>query len=192
MVTGNRGMRSLAAVVLAATAVLLMSVVPASAQYPPGQPPGLTCPPSPTPGGVTPPGLVRVCELIGTSANQAFQVSYEYNPVVEVGEVVTGADGTVIFDLTVEQGAVGRTVTVTAVADDGTELVTLETDFEVEEADAVDDDRGEPVTPERPLARTGVDALLLGGVGVLLLGAGIVVVRRRGGRRAGSETHAGT
>jgi LPXTG-motif cell wall-anchored protein len=43
-------------------------------------------------------------------------------------------------------------------------------------------DRGDPVSPGRPLARTGVDATLLAGIGALLLGAGVFAVRRRGGR----------
>jgi hypothetical protein len=195
MPTVSHRIRSLTLVASAATAMLLMMVLPASAQYPPGPPPGLSCPPSPTPGGVTPPGLVRRCELIGTLPSQAFRVSYEYNPVVEVGEVVTGEDRTVVFDLEVERGAVGRVVTVNAVAEDGTELITLEDSFRVAGAAQPPVDRGEPVTPGRPLARTGVDALALGGIGVLLLGAGIVAVRRRdGGRRVseGSGTHAGT
>ena len=191
MNTGNRTIRSLGVVMLAATAMLLMSVFPASAQYPPPRPPGLSCPPSPTPGGVVPPGLVRVCELIGTRPFQTFDISYEYNPVVEVGQVTTEEDGTVVFELEVEREAVGRVVTVNAVADDGTDLVTLEDSFRVADAEQTVD-RGEPVTPERPLARTGVDALLLGGIGVLLLGAGVMVVRRRDSRRASavSGTHA--
>jgi hypothetical protein len=194
MSTVSHRIRSLIVLALAATGMLLMSVLPASAQYPPGPPPGLSCPPSPTPGGVTPPGLVRRCELIGTLPRQAFRVSYEYNPVVEFGEVVTGEDRTVVFDLEVERGAVGRVVTVNAVAEDGTEVVTLEDSFRVAGAAQPPVDRGEPVTPGRSLARTGVNAALLGGVGVLLLGAGIVAVRRRDGRSvsAGSGTHTGT
>lgn len=195
MLTVSRRIRSLTVVALAATAMLLMAVVPASAQYPPGPPPGLSCPPSPTPGGVTPPGLVRVCTLIGTLPSQVFDVSYEYDgTVVEFGQVTTGEDGTVVFELVLERGAVGRVVTVNAVGEDGTELIALEDSFRVAGVAQPPVDRGEPVTPGRPLARTGVDALLLGGVGVLLLGAGIVAVRRRDGRSvsAGSETHAGT
>ena len=196
MITVSRRIRSFAVVALAATAMLLITVLPAAAQsYPPGPPPGIVCPPSETPGGVVPPGLVRVCTLTGTLPFQVFDVSYEYDgTVVNFGEVTTGADGTVVFELVLERGAVGRVVTVTAVGQDGTELVTVEDSFRVAGVAEPPVDRGEPVTPGRPLARTGVDALLLGGVGVLLLGAGIIAVRRRDGRSvsAGSGTHAGT
>jgi len=183
MVTVSRRIRTLLVVALAATGMLLMSVLPAAAQfYPPGPPPGLVCPPSPTPGGVVPPGLVRVCTLLGTLPNQAFQVRYSYNPEVEVGEVVTGDDREVVFDLTVEREAVGQVVTITAVAEDGTELITLTDSFRVAGIADPPVDRGDPVRPGGPLARTGADAWLLTGIGALLLGVGVVAVRRRGSR----------
>ena len=177
MVATKRSSRTFAVVMIAALGMLLMSVVPAAAQYPPAEPPGLTCPPSPTPGGVTPPGLVRACTLIGTLPNQVFQVSYEYNPTVEVGPVTTGADGVVEFELTLERDTVGRVVTVIAVGEDGEELVTVDDSFRV--AGVAEPPVGEPVTPGRPLPVTGVDALLLAGIGVVLLGVGVVTVRRR-------------
>ena len=179
MVATKRSSRTFAVVMIAALGMLLMSVAPAAAQYPPAEPPGLRCPPSPTPGGVTPPGLVRACTLIGTLPNQVFQVRYEYNPTVEVGPVTTGADGVVEFELTLERETVGRVVTVIAVGEDGEELVTVDDSFRVAGIAEPPVDRGEPVTPRRPLPRTGVDALLLAGVGVVLLGAGVVTVRRR-------------
>lgn len=205
MVTVSRRMWSLLVVALAATGMLLLLVLPAAAQsfppgpppgrppgpppfvpgpppYPPGPPPGLVCPPSATPGGVVPPGLVRVCNLRGNLPNQAFRVTYQYNPTVEVGEVVTNDDGEVVFDLTVSREAVGQVVTITAVAEDGTELVTLTDTFPVEGDAEPAADRGQPVTPGRPLASTGVDAALLAGIGAVLLGAGVFAVRRRGGR----------
>ena len=183
MGTVSRRIRTLLVVALAASGMLLMSVLPAAAQfYPPGPPPGLTCPPSPTPGGVVPPGLVRVCTLFGTLPNQAFQVRYSYNPEVTVGEIVTGEDREVAFDLTVEREAVGQIVTITAVAEDGTELVTLTDSFRVAGVAQPPVDRGQPVRAGGPLPRTGADAWLLAGIGALLLGVGVVAVRRRGGR----------
>jgi len=193
MDTVSHRIRSLIVVALAAVAMLAMSVLPAAAQssYPPGPPPFLNCEPSETPGGVVPPGLVRVCTLRGTLPSQVFDISYEYNPVVEFGQVTTGDDLEVVFELLLEREAVGQVVTVTAVAEDGDQLV-LEDSFRVAGRADPPVDRGEPVTPGRPLARTGVDALLLGGIGVLLLGAGVMVVRRRDSRRASavSGTHA--
>ncbi|MFO7779316.1 MAG: LPXTG cell wall anchor domain-containing protein, partial [Nitriliruptoraceae bacterium] len=69
------------------------------------------------------------------------------------------------------------------------EAVTVEDSFRVAGAAEPPIDPGEPVTPE-----TGIDATLLVGVGVLLLGAGFVALRRREGRSvsAGSETTTGT
>lgn len=184
MVESKHTFRSMAVLMLAAVGMLLMSVAPAAAQYPPAEPPGLTCPPSATPGGVTPPGLVRACTLIGTLPNQVFQVRYEYNPTVEVGEVTTGADGVAEFELTLERDTVGQVVTVIAVGEDGEELVTVDDSFRV--AGVAEPPVGEPVTPGRPLPVTGVDALLLGGIGALLLGVGVVAVRRR---RSDERTH---
>jgi hypothetical protein len=197
MVTGNRRLRSFAAVMLAATAMLLMSVLPASAQYPPGPPPGIVCPPSQTPGGVTPPGLVRVCTLFGSLPGQSCMVDYEFNPVVEVGEFVTGEDRSAEFELVLLPETVGRIVVVTAACfdDDGdVEVLSVSDTFRVAGAADPPVDRGQPVTPGRPLARTGIDAWQLAGIGALLLGAGVVAVRRRDGRSvsAGSETHSGT
>lgn len=169
--------RSMAVLTITALGLLLLSVVPAAAQYPPAEPPGLSCPPSATPGDVTPPGLVRACTLIGTQADQAFQVSYEYNPTVEVGEVVTGAEGVAEFELTLVSEAAGATVTVTAVGEDGEELVTVDDSFEV--ADEAPIDGGEQVTPDDSMPQTGIDALLLVGVGLALVGVGTVAVRRR-------------
>lgn len=195
MDTGKRRIRSLGIVMLAATAMLLMSTFPATAQsYPPPDTVGLVCPPSSTPGGVTPPGLVRSCELVGTEPGQTCRVSFEYNPVVEVGDFVTGDDNTVSFELVLPQEAAGQLVVVTAACFGAPEVLSASDTFEVAAGDDEVVDRGEPVTPERPLARTGVDAWLLVGAGVLLLalGLGLVLVRRRDGSRvsAGSSTHA--
>lgn len=190
MLTVSRRIRTLTVVALAATGVLLMSVLPASAQeYPPGPPFSIVCPPSETPSGNIPPGLERICTLTGPPG-QVFDVSYEYDgKVVDFGTVTTDEDGTVVFDLVLERDAVGRVVTVTAVGQDGEEAVTVEDSFRVAGAAEPPIDPGEPVTPE-----TGIDATLLVGVGVLLLGAGFVALRRREGRSvsAGSETTTGT
>jgi LPXTG-motif cell wall-anchored protein len=187
MFARSRKFRSMTVLTITALGMLLMSVAPASAQYPPAEPPGLRCPPSATPGGVTPPGLVRACRLLGTQANQAFQVRYEYNPTVEVGVVTTNDEGVAEFELTLQRDTVGRVVTVIAVGEDGEELVTVDDSFRVAGAAEPPVDRGQPVTPGRGIPRTGTDALLLVGVGVLLVGAGTVAVRRR---RADDRTHA--
>ena len=186
MVTVSRRIRTLLVVALAATGMLLMSVLPAAAQfYPPGPPPGIVCPPSATPGGVVPPGLVRVCTLFGSLPGQRCNVSYEFNPTVEFGQVITGDDRSVEFDLTLPRQAVGDIVVVTAACfdEDGeVEVLSVSDTFRVAGIAEPPVDRGEPVTPRRPLPRTGADALLLSGIGALLLGVGVVAVRRRGGR----------
>ena len=186
MVTVSRRIRTLLVVALAAIGMLLMSVLPAAAQfYPPGPPPGIVCPPSPTPGGVVPPGLERVCTLFGEFPGQKCLISYEVNPAVEVGQVFTGDDRSVEFDLTLVREAVGQTVVVTAACfgEDGeVEVLSVSDTFRVAGIAEPPVDRGEPVTPRRPLPRTGADALLLSGIGALLLGVGVVAVRRRGGR----------
>lgn len=186
MVTVSRRIRTLLVVALAATGMLLMSVLPAAAQfYPPGPPPGIVCPPSPTPGGVVPPGLERVCTLFGEFPGQRCMVGYEFNPTVEFGEVITGDDRSVEFDLTLPREAVGDIVVVTAACfdEDGeVEVLSVSDTFRVAGIAEPPVDRGEPVTPGRPLARTGADAWLLTGFGALLLGVGAVALRRRGGR----------
>ncbi len=186
MVTVSRRIRTLLVVALAATGMLLMSVLPAAAQfYPPGPPPGLVCAPSATPGGVVPPGLERVCTMFGSLPGQRCNISARINPTIDLGQVITGDDRSVEFDITLPREAVGQIVVVTAACfdEDGeVEVLSVSDTFRVAGIAEPPVDRGDPVPPRRPLPRTGADTLLLGGIGALLLGVGVVAVRRRGGR----------
>jgi hypothetical protein len=185
MVTVSRMTRSFALVMLVAAALLMTLVLPAAAQYPPGPPPGIECPPAVTPpglGGGAPPGLERVCEIFGAQPGERFTIRVEVAGVVVFeGEVVADADGRAVFELSLPRNAVGQLVTVTVT---GPETGVLSTQFRVAGTAEPPVDRGQPVTPGRSgvagtLARTGTDVLLLAGAGVLLLGLGVTAVRRR-------------
>jgi LPXTG-motif cell wall-anchored protein len=185
MVATSRTGRSLG-VLLVVAALLAALAVPAAAQYPPGPPPGIECPPAVTPpglGGGAPPGLERVCEIFGAQPGERFTIRVEVAGIVVFeGEVVADADGRAVFELSLPRNAVGRIVTVTAT---GPETGVLSTQFRVAGTAEPPTDRGQPVTPGRSdvlgaaLAATGSNLLVLAGAGVLLLGLGVAVVRRR-------------
>jgi hypothetical protein len=181
-----RHVRSLAAIVIAAVAATLMMATAASAQdpYPPGPAPSLevVCvPENPQPGQQV------QCRISGAIAGETLEVTAEVGGVVFFQDTLTANQaGRANFGFRVPSDAQpGDTVTVRVVGSESGEVasdsVTVREDPAADRR-AVDPRRAAGQAEMLPV--TGGQVALLGALGVGLLAAGGLALRKRGDSKA--------
>jgi hypothetical protein len=177
----TKRVRALSVLAMAVMAVMALGVGSALAQetYPPAQGFAVDC----VAAGQA--GLSVTCTVTGAQPNEQLTVSASVGGDTFFTQVLSAnAQGEATFRFTVPQRYRGQQVTVTVVGAQSGSIATSVT------TGTTPVRRGETVTPV--LARTGQDALLLAGVGVVLLGAGLTALRRRSGASSRDDrTHAG-
>jgi LPXTG-motif cell wall-anchored protein len=164
-----RTFRSLFTVMTVAVVALAMSASVAFAQYPPARDFGVVCTPQPPA-----PGQAVSCEIVGAQASEQLAATASVDGAVFHSETLTAdADGEADFGFTApDAGDVvvrvvgaesGETSTVLAVSDEADAA---------EEGDAV-------AAPVSRLPLTGGQVLVLTTLGLLMLGGGLLALRRR-------------
>ena len=119
-------------------------------------------------------GQVVECSVVGAAAGEELMVSAAHGTTVFFTEVLSAsAEGEVNFSFTVPADAGDDQIMVTVSGEiSGTTTEVLAVAVAVTTP-------GAPVTTTPALARTGQDLLMVGAIGLVLLMAGVVAVRRR-------------
>lgn len=159
-------LRMMALLLLTSLAMLVAGSTAAFAQYPPAQDFGVSCTDAV-------PGQTVTCSIVGAAPGESLTVAARYGSVEVLDTVLTAdGDGLAEFSFEIPADAAGATLNVRVMGE-----TSGMTGVVVNVARSVP--TGPRVPDARAIPRTGQDLLLLGGAGVVLLGAGAVALLRR-------------
>jgi hypothetical protein len=169
----KNSIRRITMVVLAAFAVMAMNAGAASAQYPPASLFGVTC----TPANATAGSSVS-CSVSGAQAGEVLSATATANTTFYSEDLTADADGNVAFAFQVPNDATGNVVVEVVGSESGS--ASDEVALVAAGTDVPSDSDGAAVTPgSGQLPFTGGEVTVLLAVAFGLLGAGLIMVRRR-------------
>jgi LPXTG-motif cell wall-anchored protein len=159
-------LRMMALLLLTSVAMLTAGSTAAFAQYPPAQDFSVSCTDAV-------PGQTVTCSIVGALSGESLTVTARYGSVQVLDTVLTAdGDGQAEFSFEIPIDAAGATLNIRVMGESsGMTGVVLNVARSVP--------TGPRVPDARTIPRTGQDLLLLGGAGVLLVGAGAVALLRR-------------